>query len=86
MSNFPLADALLTDPGAPTLAQRLAMRERPVGTPIMRQEWDELLFLHWPVPGSVSKASAKGKLDMGGGLNGAIQQIPAWCTELEMKN
>ena len=50
MSNFLLADALLTHPGAPTLAQRLAMRERPVGTPIMRQEWDELLFLHWPVP------------------------------------
>ena len=34
---------------APTLAARLALREPPLGTPLMRQEWDELLFLHWPI-------------------------------------
>ena len=39
-----------TAPNLPTLTQRLALRERPTGTPIMRQEWGDLLFLHWPVP------------------------------------
>lgn len=28
---------------------RLAMRGRPHGTPIMHQTWEKLLFLHWPV-------------------------------------
>jgi uncharacterized protein YqjF (DUF2071 family) len=29
---------------------RLAIRERPPGTPVMHQSWDKLLFLHWEVP------------------------------------
>lgn len=33
----------------PTLAQRMALRERPAGRPVMRQCWDRLLFLHWRV-------------------------------------
>lgn len=28
---------------------RLAMRGRPEGTPLMHQRWEKLLFLHWPV-------------------------------------
>jgi uncharacterized protein len=28
---------------------RLAMRVRPPGTPVMHQKWHNLLFLHWPV-------------------------------------
>src|SRR4051794_8105144 len=28
---------------------RLGMRARPQGEPIMRQNWEDLLFLHWPV-------------------------------------
>lgn len=35
---------------APTLSQRLALREMPAGCPVMRQRWAGLLFLHWPVP------------------------------------
>ncbi|GAB3292730.1 YqjF family protein [Hymenobacter humi] len=50
MLDFPLPAPALADPSAPTLANRLAMRERPAGTPIMRQDWNDLLFLHWPVP------------------------------------
>ena len=50
MPDFPLAAVLPPDPAAPTLAQRLALRERPAGSPIMRQTWHDLLFLHWPVP------------------------------------
>jgi uncharacterized protein YqjF (DUF2071 family) len=33
----------------PDTAQRLALRESPVGRPVMRQRWSRLLFLHWPV-------------------------------------
>src|ERR1041385_3822856 len=28
---------------------RLAMRSRPHGSPVMHQNWDNLLFLHWPI-------------------------------------
>src|ERR1044071_1235308 len=29
---------------------RLSIRTRPSGWPIMRQHWGKLLFMHWPVP------------------------------------
>jgi uncharacterized protein YqjF (DUF2071 family) len=29
---------------------RLSVRTRPPGLPIMYQSWDKLLFMHWPVP------------------------------------
>lgn len=29
---------------------RLSVRRRPQGWPIMYQSWGKLLFLHWPVP------------------------------------
>jgi uncharacterized protein YqjF (DUF2071 family) len=32
-----------------TELDRLAMRTRPEGSPIMHQTWQNLLFLHWPV-------------------------------------
>jgi len=32
-----------------TELDRLAMRERPEGSPIMYQNWDNLLFMHWPI-------------------------------------
>jgi uncharacterized protein YqjF (DUF2071 family) len=50
MPEISLAATLLADPTAPTLANRLALRERPIGTPLLRQEWSDLLFMHWPVP------------------------------------
>jgi uncharacterized protein YqjF (DUF2071 family) len=50
MPNFPQPSALLADPSAPTLANRLALRDRPPGAPLLRQEWGDLLFMHWPVP------------------------------------
>lgn len=33
----------------PSLADRLAMREKPPGPPVMFQEWSHLLFLHWEI-------------------------------------
>lgn len=37
----------------PNLEDRLAVRKRPGGWPIMYQSWDKLLFLHWTVPADV---------------------------------
>lgn len=53
MSDFPSPAPVLTASAAPTLAGRLAMRERPAGPPLLRQEWGDLLFLHWPVPAAL---------------------------------
>ena len=33
----------------PSLAQRLAAREKPTTSVVMRQDWSHLLFLHWEV-------------------------------------
>ncbi len=37
-------------PAAPTLEDRLAPTRRPPGPSVMRQDWRQLLFLHWEVP------------------------------------
>jgi uncharacterized protein len=34
----------------PGVADRLSIRERPAGSPIMYQSWGKLLFLHWQIP------------------------------------
>lgn len=34
----------------PDAAERLVMRTRPEGSPVMHQSWDKLLFLNWEVP------------------------------------
>lgn len=33
----------------PNVAERLRARERPAGSPVMYQSWDDLLFMHWRV-------------------------------------
>ena len=33
----------------PTDLERIAMRERPAGWPIMHQTWGKLLFMHWRI-------------------------------------
>lgn len=37
----------------PTVTERLAMRERPAGLPIMYQKWGKLLFMHWRIDPAV---------------------------------
>jgi uncharacterized protein len=32
---------------------RLGIRTRPRGSPLMHQRWEDLLFLHWPMPSSL---------------------------------
>ena len=49
-NSVPLPAPPLAPADAVLLSDRLAMRERPTGTPLLRQQWSELLFLHWPVP------------------------------------
>ena len=51
---LPVAVPLLSD--AVALSARLALRERPAGAPLLRQQWGELLFLHWPVPAALLQA------------------------------
>lgn len=34
----------------PEIADRLSIRERPAGFPIMHQSWGKLLFMHWQMP------------------------------------
>ena len=53
MSDFPLPVSLPASPSTPNLAARLALRVRPMGTPLLHQVWDELLFVHWPVPAAL---------------------------------
>ncbi|MBD2722921.1 YqjF family protein [Hymenobacter armeniacus] len=53
MADFAFAPLGVADPNAPTLAARLALRERPLGAPLLRQQWSDLLFMHWPVPAAL---------------------------------
>ena len=41
---------LAPTPALPTIDQRLALRKRPLRTPVGYQRWNELLFLHWTMP------------------------------------
>ena len=45
----------------PTIDQRLAMRQRPHGSALMYQSWNDLLFLHWRVePDAIQAKLPKG--------------------------
>lgn len=44
-------------PPAPTVSQRLAARLRPAGSPVMYQQWRDLLFLHWEYPAAAIQAT-----------------------------
>lgn len=35
---------------SPEIVERLSIRERPVGSPVMYQSWGKLLFMHWQMP------------------------------------
>jgi uncharacterized protein YqjF (DUF2071 family) len=43
---------------------RLAMRARPAGSPVMQQNWEKLLFLHWPVDAGVVRPLVPAQLDL----------------------
>ena len=42
---------------------RLAMRERPKGQPIMHQAWGKLLFMHWRIDEKVLRPLIPNGLD-----------------------
>lgn len=56
MLDLPLPPTPSRSPDAVALSARLALRERPTGAPLLRQQWSELLFLHWPVPAELLQA------------------------------
>ncbi len=43
---------------------RLAMRARPAGSPVMHQNWERLLFLHWPVAESTVRPLIPDELEI----------------------
>lgn len=43
---------------------RLSIRERPPGTPLLRQTWAKLLFLHWRVPAERLRALVPAGLEI----------------------
>ncbi len=46
------------------LAERLAPRRRPAGSPIGYHRWHDLLFVHWRLPPSVLRAAVPAGLDI----------------------
>jgi uncharacterized protein len=49
---------------ATSALDRLAMRGRPPGTPVMRQKWNNLLFLHWSVDPQVLRPFIPAELEI----------------------
>jgi len=43
---------------------RLAPRTRPAGSPLMHQDWGDLLFMHWPLPPEVIQAQLPPRLQV----------------------
>jgi len=50
--------------GANIALDRLAMRARPAGSPLMEQGWNNVLFLHWPVPESTIRPLIPAELEI----------------------
>ena len=47
-----------------TDADRLAMRERPAGRPIMHQNWGKLLFMHWRIDAKLLRPLIPAQLEI----------------------
>src|ERR1041384_1409943 len=47
---------------APAEIDRLSIRERPEGLPIMKQNWGKLLFMHWRIPVEVLRPHIPARL------------------------
>lgn len=43
---------------------RLSMRKRPAGRPVMHQTWSKLLFMHWPIPPAQLRGHVPGGLEI----------------------
>lgn len=48
----------------PSTVERLALRERPEGSPVMHQSWGNLLFLHWQVPAELLRKHLPRRLEV----------------------
>ena len=64
---------------APTWDDRLRVRQRPAGNPVMYQSWRELLFLHWDFPIDVVQATLPPELKVDSWDGRAwIGVVPFW--------
>ncbi len=52
-----VGDAMSSECILPEMAQRLAARARPSSSPVGRQRWGDLLFLHWKVAANAVQAT-----------------------------
>ncbi|HKO98042.1 MAG TPA: DUF2071 domain-containing protein [Pyrinomonadaceae bacterium] len=43
---------------------RLSIRERPEGFPLMHQSWGKLLFMHWPIDASILRSQIPKQLEI----------------------
>lgn len=48
----------------PSIEERLRMREKPGGSPVMHQSWGKLLFMHWRVPEEMLREKIPARLDI----------------------
>ncbi len=48
----------------PSVDDRLAVRRRPEGSPVMYQSWGDLLFLHWQVPAELLRKHVPAGLEV----------------------
>ena len=54
----------MTDLKHLTELERLALRERPDGQPLMHQKWGKLLFMHWPIEAAELRALVPEQLEI----------------------
>src|SRR5205807_4139525 len=60
--SWPVTQAAMTD--LLPLAERLAPRQRPPGSPCGYHRWHDLLFIHWRLPPSVLRPVVPAGLDI----------------------
>ncbi len=48
----------------PSIADRIAARQRPAGWPLMHQTWGKLLFIHWPIPAELLRPKTPPQLEI----------------------
>jgi uncharacterized protein len=44
--------------------ERLGMRVKPAGSPLMDQNWDKVLFLHWPIDPALIRPLISSELEI----------------------
>ncbi len=71
----------------PSTADRLSIRGRPDGFPLMHQSWGKLLFMHWPIDAEILHPLIPSQLAIDTFDGSAwIGEIPFWFFSLDAAN